>query len=174
MPARGASNILLPALLSLCLIVIAPVCRAAPAIEEAFSPDQGATALVLRTINDAHHSIRVAAYTFTSWPIAHALADAARHGVDVRVVLDQGQLEHSYSVKPFLQAHGVSVRTDAAHAIMHDKFMIMDGETLELGSFNYTKAAEHENAENVLVLRDAGPTAVDYNRQWERLWAESR
>jgi phosphatidylserine/phosphatidylglycerophosphate/cardiolipin synthase-like enzyme len=39
---------------------------------------------------------------------------------------------------------------------MHDKFIVIDGETVELGSFNYTAAAEKRNAENVLVLHDPG------------------
>ena len=41
---------------------------------------------------------------------------------------------------------------------MHDKFMIIDAATLETGSFNFTRAAEYENAENVLVIR--GPAMV--------------
>jgi phosphatidylserine/phosphatidylglycerophosphate/cardiolipin synthase-like enzyme len=55
---------------------------------------------------------------------------------------------------------------------MHDKFMVVDGETLETGSFNHTAAAESRNAENVLVLHDP-PVAERYAAKWERLWAES-
>jgi len=47
--------------------------------------------------------------------------------------------------------------TDAAHAIAHNKVMLVDGTTLVTGSFNFTKAAQERNAENLLVLRgDAG------------------
>ncbi|HEV3145112.1 MAG TPA: phospholipase D-like domain-containing protein, partial [Gemmataceae bacterium] len=39
------------------------------------------------------------------------------------------------------------------HAIAHNKVMIIDRRTLLTGSFNFTRQAEHENAENLLVLR---------------------
>jgi len=32
--------------------------------------------------------------------------------------------------------------------------MIIDGETVVTGSFNFTKAAEENNAENLLVIHD--------------------
>jgi phosphatidylserine/phosphatidylglycerophosphate/cardiolipin synthase-like enzyme len=39
--------------------------------------------------------------------------------------------------------------------IAHNKVMILDGQTVITGSFNFTKSAEESNAENVLVIRDA-------------------
>lgn len=38
---------------------------------------------------------------------------------------------------------------------------VMDGETVITGSFNFTKAAEERNAENLLVIRDAALAAKD-------------
>src|ERR1700734_762450 len=124
----------------------------APSVELAFSPDRGATELVVKTIREARESIRVAAYSFTSKPIAQALLDAHKRGVDVRVVVDKSQATARYTAATFLANQGVSVRVDYQYAIMHDKFVIADGQAVELGSFNYTSAAEKKNAENVLVL----------------------
>ena len=129
-------------LLSCCLLVylltITPVCAAEPAIEDAFSPHAGATALILRSIYAAHHSIHVAAYSFTSKPIAWALLKAFRRGVDVRIVVDESQRYSRYGMAWFLIHQGVPVRLDDRYAIMHNKFMVIDQDTLELGSFNYT------------------------------------
>lgn len=55
---------------------------------------------------------------------------------------------------------------------MHDKFIVVDGSKVELGSFNYTATAERRDAENVLVLNDP-QTAGRYEEEWRRLWAES-
>ena len=55
---------------------------------------------------------------------------------------------------------------------MHNKFVVVDGETLETGSFNFSKAAESDNAENVLVMHDAA-LAARYGQEWDRLWVES-
>src|SRR5689334_1750631 len=57
-------------------------------IESAFSPDGASEELVLKVINASEHSIRLAAYSFTSPPVVKALLAAKRRGVDVRVVVD--------------------------------------------------------------------------------------
>lgn len=46
-------------------------------------------------------------------------------------------------------------RIDDQHAIAHNKVMVIDSGTILTGSFNFTKAAEEKNAENLLVIQDA-------------------
>jgi phosphatidylserine/phosphatidylglycerophosphate/cardiolipin synthase-like enzyme len=141
-------------------------------VEIAFSPHGGATELVVKTIESAKTSVRLAAYGFTSKPIATALLDAHQRGIDVRVVVDKSNATARYTAATFLANQGVPVRVDYRYAIMHDKFIVVDGATVEEGSFNFTAQAEQRNAENVLVLHDAG-VAQRYGQEWERLWAES-
>ena len=56
---------------------------------------------------------------------------------------------------------------------MHDKFIVVDGVTVETGSFNFTSAAERSNAENVVVLRGVPDVAAKYEENWAKLWGES-
>src|SRR5215470_7152530 len=51
----------------------------------------------------------------------------------------------------------VSIQTliDDQHAIAHNKVMVIDSTTMLTGSFNFTKAAEERNAENLVVIKDA-------------------
>jgi phosphatidylserine/phosphatidylglycerophosphate/cardiolipin synthase-like enzyme len=42
---------------------------------------------------------------------------------------------------------------DARHAIAHNKIIIIDKTTTITGSFNFTKAAQERNAENLLIIR---------------------
>ena len=58
------------------------------------------------------------------------------------------------------------MKIDAQHAIAHNKVMIIDGETVITGSFNFTKAAEENNAENLIVLRDR-KLAERYIKNWQ-------
>ena len=44
--------------------------------------------------------------------------------------------------------------------------MVIDGETVITGSFNFTKAAEESNAENLLVIRDK-ELAERYTKNWQ-------
>ena len=55
---------------------------------------------------------------------------------------------------------------DANHAIAHNKVIVIDGETVVTGSFNFTKAAQEKNAENVLIIRDPA-VAAQYAQNWE-------
>lgn len=52
--------------------------------------------------------------------------------------------------------------------------MIVDGLTIQLGSFNYTKSAEESNAENVLVVSNNYALVTAYLNQWQKFWSESK
>jgi phosphatidylserine/phosphatidylglycerophosphate/cardiolipin synthase-like enzyme len=141
--------------------------------EVAFSPRGGGTELIVKAISEARQSIKVAAYSFTSKPIAQALVDAHKKGIEIEVVLDKSQNSERYTSATFLANMGVPVRIDSHYAIMHNKFMVIDEKSVQLGSFNYTKAAEEKNAENVLVIRNNPQLATIYNKNWKKLWDES-
>jgi phosphatidylserine/phosphatidylglycerophosphate/cardiolipin synthase-like enzyme len=141
-------------------------------VEVGFSPGN-AEGLVVKTIDDAKTSVYAAAYSFTSAPIAKAMVRAARRGVAVKVVLDKSQNTERYSSASFLANEGIPVRIDSRYAIMHNKFLVVDGVTVETGSFNYTRSAQARNAENVMVLRGAPSIARTYQSEWDRLWSES-
>ena len=44
--------------------------------------------------------------------------------------------------------------------------MVIDGATVITGSFNFTKAEEEHNAENMLVIRDSA-LAAKYAANWQ-------
>ncbi len=137
-----------------------------------FSPNGGATEAVVRTLSKAKKTVLVQAYSFTSAPIAKALLEAKKRGVDVRVILDKGQKTAKYSSADFFRNTGVPVFIDDAHAIAHNKIMIIDGVTVITGSFNFTKAAEERNAENLLIIRDK-KLALAYTKNWKEHFAHS-
>jgi phosphatidylserine/phosphatidylglycerophosphate/cardiolipin synthase-like enzyme len=139
----------------------------------AFSPNGGGTELIVQTISAAQVSIRVAAYSFTSEPIAKALVEAHKKGVDVKVVLDKSQRTAKYTSATFLANMGVPTRINDKYAIMHNKYMVIDGKDVQQGSFNYSKAAEKKNAENVLVIKDTQELAKKYLDNWNKLWDEA-
>jgi len=138
---------------------IAPTIQvpAAGSLEVAFSPNESSEALVVKTINSAHKEIRVLAYSFTSVPVVEALLQAKKRGVDIKVVADEkSNVDEDKSGKAraglsALANAGVDVRVIHVYPIHHDKVIIVDADTVELGSFNYSAAAAHKNSENVLV-----------------------
>jgi len=141
------------------------------AVIVAFSPGS-AEAEVIRAVNASRHTLDIAAYSFTSSPIAAAIEAAAKRGVIIRAVVDDKHRGEKGSIAPRVAAAGGSVRFDAVHAIQHDKFMVIDGSTVETGSFNYTYSAAHSNAENVVILSDPVVTGA-YSAEFMRHWAHS-
>ena len=131
-----------------------------------FSPRGGATDAVVNTLNQATNSVLVQAYSFTSAPIAQALVAAHKRGVKVQVILDKSQRTEKYSEADFLQHNDIPALIDAEHAIAHNKIIIIDGYLVLTGSFNFTRAAEEHNAENLLVINDTA-LAKKYVSNWE-------
>ena len=119
-----------------------------------FSPEGHCASVILDQIGQAKHSIRVQAYSFTSREIAEALIAAAQRGVDVAVIVDKSQTSERYSVLTLLNEAHLSVFIDYCCAIAHNKVLIIDEHRLITGSYNFTKAAESKNAENLLLLDD--------------------
>jgi phosphatidylserine/phosphatidylglycerophosphate/cardiolipin synthase-like enzyme len=146
--------------------------RTPPTIEVRFSPRGGCTDAVVSELDAAKNRVLVQAYSFTSAPIAKALVEAHKRGVDVRVILDDSQRSEKYTSADFVAHAGIPTFIDAKHAIAHNKVMVIDGETIITGSFNFTKAAEEKNAENLLVIRDAA-LAKKYEDNWRRHWEHS-
>ena len=147
---------------------------AACAVEAGFSPEGSASALVLRTIESAHQSIRLAAYLFTSPSIARALIAAKRRGVDVRVVVDQDGARGpaSKAALNLLANAKIPARTVSAWPLHHDKYMVIDSATVQTGSFNYTAAAARQNSENTLVVRACPDLASQYLAHWQSRWGQ--
>jgi len=147
--------------------------QSAGELEVAFSPNGGGTDLVIKVIHSAKTSIRVLAYSFTSAPIAKALVEAHQRGVDVQMVVDKSQKSEKYTSATFVANAGIPIRIDSKHAIAHNKVIIVDGHTVQQGSFNYTKAAEEKNGENVLVSWNNPELAEVYLKDWKRHWDHS-
>ena len=143
---------------------------AAPSIAVWFSPHKpgpGCTAAIVEELDAAKKEVLVQAYSFTSAPIAKALADAKKRGVAVTVIMDAKRLGETYNEADYLTSAGVTVYSDPKHAIAHNKVIVIDSRVVVTGSFNFTQQAELRNAENLLVLRDIPPIAEAYRENFQ-------
>ncbi|WP_235062831.1 phospholipase D family nuclease [Paramagnetospirillum caucaseum] len=145
-----------------------------------FTPGEACTDLIVDQIASARRQVLVQAYSFTSPDIVTALADAKRRGVDVQVILDKsnvckdrGECEKKGALAAkALKEAGVPVFIDRAHAIAHNKIMVIDQSRVITGSFNFSQAAQDRNAENVLVISD-NALAHRYRANWREHGAHS-
>jgi len=98
-------------------------------------------------------------------PVAHALLKAHRRGTKVEVILDKSQKNQKYSSFTFLMNARIPTYIDAEHTIAHNKIILIDRSVVITGSFNFTKAAEEKNAENLLIIRSKELTKL-YLDNW--------
>lgn len=143
-------------------------------VEVAFEPDGSAEQLVLDTLASARSDIRMMAYGFSSGAVAGALVQAMKKGVKVSLIADSSNLERPSRLKTLgeLRAAGAKIRILSTHK-QHNKVAIIDGRTVQTGSFNYTRSTIGSNAENVVVMR-IPDIARRYTREWQKLWAEGQ
>lgn len=149
---------------------------ASGSIEVGFSPNGGAEALVLRVIDSAKSVIKVLSYSFTSSQVTAALLRASHRGVSVSLVADyKNNVSEDRSGKAraalsALAEAGCDVRVVSVFPIHHDKVLIVDRQTVELGSFNFSNAAARVNSENVLVNWNNPALAKAYLAYFDRNW----
>lgn len=127
---------------------------------------------IVEAIDGARRRLSVQAYNFTAPPIVQAIGRAKQRGVEVRVVLDKENLRKRYTGATYLDNAGVAVRIDDKVAIAHNKVIIVDGELVIGGSYNFTASAESRNAENVTFIRDRC-TAARFLRNFDARWQVS-
>lgn len=147
------------------LVLATSVCAAdAPRTKAYFSPRGGCTKAVVELVDSAKKQILVMAYSFTSKSIVDALSRAKARGVDVKAIIDAPQHGGKYT------GHivGVDELWDDKHAIQHAKLLIVDEETVELGSFNYTDGAEERNSEALVICPPDKELARAFIENWKK------
>lgn len=161
--------------LLLCLLLLTSTPAWASGIASCFTPGEDCTGVIVDQIAAAKREVLVQAYSFTSPEIVKALVAAKKRGVDVRAILDKSNFcraekagceNKGQIAADTLVIAKVPVTVDREHAIAHNKIMVIDRERIITGSFNFSRAAQEKNAENLLVITDAAQ-AQRYTRNWQ-------
>jgi phosphatidylserine/phosphatidylglycerophosphate/cardiolipin synthase-like enzyme len=138
-------------------------------VEVLFSPDDGVQRRLLELVGGAEHSVDFLAFSFTSAELAEAMLDRAGEGVEVRGVFDEEQSGGQGSAYRLMRQAGLDVRLDTTRGDMHHKVILIDDAIVVTGSYNFSRSAEEQNDENVLILH-APPVAAEYLIEFERIF----
>ena len=138
-------------------------------VQVLFSPDDGVLQQLLELVGSAERSIEFLAFAFTSTDLAQAMIDRADHGVQVRGVFDQEQAGGLGSVYPLMREAGIDVRLDSLRGDMHHKVILIDRAIVVTGSYNFSRSAEEQNDENLLILH-APQVAAEYLIEFDQIF----
>lgn len=142
-------------------------------VELYFSPDDGVAHHLLALVRAARESIYFMAFAFTADDLSEAMIQRSQTGVNVAGVFDKGQSRSNVgSEYNKMRAAGLDVRLDGNPGKMHHKVIIIDENILITGSYNFSRNAETQNDENVLVIHNA-EIAAQFLKEFERVYGKA-
>ncbi|RYZ73850.1 MAG: DUF1669 domain-containing protein, partial [Proteobacteria bacterium] len=149
------------------------------------APEHNLTSQVVRLINGAKSELSIATTRVRLVPVLESLKAAAARGVKVKVLISQDDFRDLWKRGDYLlNQPNLELRikfynlkpSQYISSQMHNKFMIVDRETIETGSFNWSDSSENAHVENVLELK--GPAASEvltsYNERFDLMWERGR
>ncbi len=141
----------------------APTC---PPEEDRLS---GLDETIAADISQAQKQVDIAAFDLDAEPIVNALIDLEKRGVTVRIVTDEDNADLS-SIRR-LRRNGTSVVEDKRTALMHNKFIVIDGQYTWMGSLNFTSNGVYCNNNN-LVRINSSRVAANYTVEMDEMYED--
>jgi len=134
-----------------------------------FAPEDNVEDHIISEISSAKSYIDFATFTFTSIPISNEIMQKIQEGVRVKGIYETRQASQ-YCTYDTLKTAGADVIYDGNPKTMHDKFFLIDGQTVITGSYNPTKQGNTENDENLLIIKDSS-IAKTYKNEFNNFFS---
>lgn len=122
-------------------------------------------------LGKAEQSIYIAVAWFTNRTLFNTLVEKARKGVAVQLMLSNDHINQQSHVDYSLLNIGQSAAYligDGKQDLMHNKFCIIDNDTVINGSYNWSYKAE-KNHENILITKGDSVLAEQFIKQFKKI-----
>lgn len=131
----------------------------------------GLDEIIAEDLLQAQVQVDLAVFELEAEPIVEALITLEERGIPVRLVLDSdyADKEERQAIVNRLRRNGLSVIEDERSAFMHNKFIVIDGRFVWVGSMNYTPSEVYCNNNN-LVRFDAPALAANYQVEMDEMY----
>ena len=134
---------------------------------------------IFLTLNQATSTIDLCIFDFTLHYLADYLITAFGRNIRVRIITDahfdrkQNGDSNSNDQIPRLQDAGIPIKVNRSNGDdapkMHNKFVIVDGKYLIMGSFNWTRSAVTKNDEAV-IKTDLRGIVGKFSSKFDHMW----
>jgi phosphatidylserine/phosphatidylglycerophosphate/cardiolipin synthase-like enzyme len=142
-------------------------------VENYFAPEDKVAEKIIARLTQAARTIDFMAFAFTDEQIGATVLERAQSGVVVRGVFETTHADSTLSQYGKLKRAGLDVRLDGNPFLMHHKVFIVDSKTVIFGSFNFSRSAEEENDENLLIIDDI-PLAQAFATEFARVYEQAK
>ncbi len=137
--------------------------------DKAADHHDGIDGYLVQLIGQAQHTIDVAAYQVDLDTVAQALLAAKQRGVAVRLVTETDYVKEKAIQQ--LKAGGVPVVDDRRGGLMHNKYVIVDGQWVWTGSWNLTVDCTYRNNNNAILIHSAD-LARNYETKFKEMFEQ--
>ena len=121
-------------------------------VHNLFTPEDDVRGALVAEMGKATNEIAIMAFSFTDAEMTEAVRAALGRQVRVVIVLDSGMASNPGANTKELLAMGANVRMSPG-VLLHHKVIVVDRQTVVLGSANFSGGAFDRNDENVLIVR---------------------
>ncbi len=136
---------------------------AANAKDKVGGPDE----VLAQAINNAKVSVDMAMYNLSLDSIGDALLAAHERGVRVRLVMESESMDGD--LPQDLMDAGIPIVGDGKQGLMHNKFTIIDGEEVWMGSLNLTTSNTYNDFNNLVRFRSKR-MVQNYTKEFEEMF----
>lgn len=150
-----------------------PIQAGSSVVSVYFSPNVQLENEIIRLVQSAQSSIRLAMFYYTNDRLHKSLLDALSRGIRIQALWGQRSWRQcdSSEIDEMLSLGVGSIAP--LRGILHHKFAIIDDQTVITGSANWTASAFKRNDEDVLVIKDRA-VADRYKTEFDRLYRDAK
>ncbi len=143
------------------------------------------SSIVSNSIYNAESSINFMIFTFTHPEIINAVSSKHTAGISVNGIFDDFQSSNRKTFN-ILKGIGMDIKKDGntnalkkgGGGMLHHKVIIIDYDSLTnakviTGSYNFTDAADFDNAENIMIIYSKDAAHLFYN-EFTKRWKEGK
>lgn len=135
-------------------------------VKNYFAPEDDVMEKVIDTIGSSKESIHFMAFSFTDEELAKEMISRSTSGVIVEGIFETSGADTDYSQCKTLLGKGMDIRLDGNPRTFHHKVIIIDNRIVILGSFNFSRNADTNNDENLLIVYDTN-LAHEYELEYQ-------
>ncbi len=126
---------------------------------------------LVQAIDQARVSVDAALYSLSLDSVRDALLRAQRRGVRVRMVMESENMDRADP--QFLREADIPIIGDRRQGLMHNKFVVIDGQEVWTGSMNLTDSGAYADNNNWIRIRSK-EVAADYTKEFEEMFLEDK
>ena len=143
-------------------------------IESYFSPDDGVAGRIFEILDEAEESIYFMAFSFTTDAFGEAIREQAENNLTVAGVMEAEQVRSNIGTEyDFFKQAGLDVFLDGNEGQMHHKTMVVDEKIIITGSYNFSRSAEINNDENVIIIHNE-KIADFFLKEFQRIYQQAQ